>query len=133
MAIVPSGASPGEREALESRDGDESRYRGGVLNAVQNVNELIAPKVEGIDAIDQALIDNSDDGARRHGKQERLGGKRDPRRLYGGCPGPQPNLKTCPFTATLGGDRAREPPVPMMNVINGGGPRPKPAWTCRSS
>ena len=50
-AIVPSGASTGEREALELRDGDNKRYKGkGVLKAVENVNETIAPKLEGLDA-----------------------------------------------------------------------------------
>ena len=58
-AIVPSGASTGEREALELRDGDSERYKGkGVLKAVANVNENIAPKIVGLDAIDQAYIDN---------------------------------------------------------------------------
>ena len=59
-AIVPSGASTGEREALELRDGDKSRFQGkGVLTAVKNVNEIIAPKLEGMDVVEQALIDNT--------------------------------------------------------------------------
>lgn len=59
-AIVPSGASTGEREALELRDGDKGRFQGkGVLNAVHNVNEIIAPKLEGIDVTEQALIDTT--------------------------------------------------------------------------
>ena len=58
-AIVPSGASTGEREALELRDGDPKRYKGkGVIKAVDNVNNIIAPELEGIDVIDQAYIDN---------------------------------------------------------------------------
>jgi enolase len=58
-AIVPSGASTGEREALELRDGDANRYKGkGVLKAVENVNNTIAPKIEGFDALDQAFLDN---------------------------------------------------------------------------
>src|SRR4030067_1653448 len=58
-AIVPSGASTGEREALELRDGDAKRYKGkGVLKAVDNVNQTIAPKVEGFDALEQTYIDN---------------------------------------------------------------------------
>ena len=57
-AAVPSGASTGEHEAVELRDGDKARYVGkGVLNAVDNVNELIAPELEGIDASDQREID----------------------------------------------------------------------------
>jgi len=57
-AIVPSGASTGEREALELRDGDKSRYLGkGVLTAVENVNKIIAPEIIGMDADDQVGID----------------------------------------------------------------------------
>ena len=57
-ADVPSGASTGEREAVELRDGDEKRFLGkGVLNAVQNVNEIIADEIIGLDATDQAFID----------------------------------------------------------------------------
>ena len=59
-AIVPSGASTGESEALELRDGDKSRYLGkGVLKAVENVNTKIAPAVEGLDAYDQVLVDRT--------------------------------------------------------------------------
>ena len=58
-AIVPSGASTGEREALELRDGDPKRYKGkGVIKAVDNVNNTIASELEGLDALDQAFIDN---------------------------------------------------------------------------
>src|SRR5690349_7199096 len=57
-AIVPSGASTGEHEAVELRDGDKSRYLGkGVLKAVENVNEIIAPELVGMDATDQIGID----------------------------------------------------------------------------
>src|SRR6267142_5127771 len=57
-AAVPSGASTGEHEAVEVRDGDKKRYGGkGVLKAVQNVNEVIAPEINGMDARDQAEID----------------------------------------------------------------------------
>ena len=60
-AVVPSGASTDEREALELRDGVQSRFQGkGVLNAVNNVNEVIAPEVEGLDIADQSLIDTHD-------------------------------------------------------------------------
>ena len=59
-AIVPSGASTGEHEAVELRDGDKSRYLGkGVINAVNNVNEIIAPEIEGFDVTDQAGIDRA--------------------------------------------------------------------------
>src|SRR5881227_1183666 len=58
-AIVPSGASTGEHEAVELRDGDKKRYAGkGVLKAVHNVNEIIAPEMDGLDALDQAEIDS---------------------------------------------------------------------------
>ena len=57
-AAVPSGASTGENEAVELRDGDKSRYLGkGVLNAVKNVNDTISREVEGLDCLDQTLID----------------------------------------------------------------------------
>src|SRR5437870_10421112 len=59
-AAVPSGASTGENEAVELRDGDTSRYLGkGVLNAVENVNETIARELEGLDCLDQTLIDQT--------------------------------------------------------------------------
>lgn len=59
-AIVPSGASTGEHEAVELRDGDKSRYLGkGVMNAVNNVNEAIAPEIVGFDVTDQAGIDRA--------------------------------------------------------------------------
>src|SRR5262249_59701150 len=58
-AIVPSGASTGEHEALELRDGDKGRYLGkGVLKAVNNINEVIAPELEDVDASDQPQLDN---------------------------------------------------------------------------
>ncbi len=59
-AAVPSGASTGEHEAVELRDGDKKRYGGkGVLNAVRNVNEIIAPEIAGLDALDQAEVDHA--------------------------------------------------------------------------
>src|SRR5210317_393995 len=58
-AMVPSGASTGENEALELRDGDQSRYLGtGVLTAVTNVNDIIAPALDGVDALDHRSVDN---------------------------------------------------------------------------
>ena len=87
-ASVPSGASTGENEALELRDGDKARYGGkGVLKAVANVNEKIAPKVIGMDPARQAEIDAADDRARRHAEQGQARGQRDPRRVDGGGPG----------------------------------------------
>src|SRR5215208_8156482 len=59
-AAVPSGASTGESEAVELRDGDKKRYGGkGVLKAVKNVNDIIAPGLEGLDALDQAEVDHA--------------------------------------------------------------------------
>src|SRR5215469_1703389 len=59
-AAVPSGASTGEHEAVELRDGDKKRYGGkGVLKAVRHVNEIIAPEIEGLDALDQVEIDQA--------------------------------------------------------------------------
>src|SRR3989454_9811313 len=59
-AAVPSGASTGEHEAVELRDGNKKRYGGkGVLRAVRNVNEVIAPAIEGFDALDQAEVDKA--------------------------------------------------------------------------
>ncbi len=59
-AAVPSGASTGENEAVELRDGDRERYLGkGVLQAVENVNEKIAYELEGLDALDQTLVDQT--------------------------------------------------------------------------
>lgn len=119
-AIVPSGASTGEREALELRDGDAKRYKGkGVLKAVENVNDVIAPKLEGLDAIEQARIDNlmiELDGTENKsnlGANAILGVSMAVARAAADFVG-------LPLYQYIGGIRARELPVPMMNVINGG-------------
>ncbi|MCX5803039.1 MAG: phosphopyruvate hydratase [Proteobacteria bacterium] len=119
-AIVPSGASTGEREALELRDGDKKRYKGkGVLKAVDNVNNIIAPKIEGLDAIDQAYIDNlliEIDGTENKsnlGANALLGVSMAVARAAS-------EYVALPLYQYIGGIRARELPVPMMNVINGG-------------
>lgn len=119
-AIVPSGASTGEREALELRDGDKERFQGkGVLTAVNNVNEVIAPKLEGSDAIDQALIDNTmieldgTDNKSKLGANAILAVSMAVARAAA-------DFLDLPLYRYLGGVRARELPVPMMNVINGG-------------
>src|SRR5690625_2685226 len=71
-ALVPSGASTGEHEAVELRDGDKNRYLGkGVLQAVKNVNEVIAPEIRGIDVTAQNIIDHTMielDGTKNKGK-----------------------------------------------------------------
>ena len=119
-AIVPSGASTGESEALELRDGDKKRYLGkGTLKAVKNVNEVLAPAVIGLDATNQVLVDNTMlklDGtpfkknlganailgvslAVAHAAAESLG---------------------LPLYRYIGGTNAKVIPTPCMNVINGG-------------
>lgn len=119
-AIVPSGASTGEREALELRDGDNKRYKGkGVLKAVDNVNDVIAPKLEGLDALEQAYIDNlmieldSTENKNSLGANAILGVSMAVARAASEFVG-------LPLYQYIGGIRARELPVPMMNVINGG-------------
>ena len=118
-AIVPSGASTGEHEALELRDGGK-RYLGkGVTRAVRNVIELIAPAISGFDAAEQAAID---------GMMIALDGTESKKKL-----GANAILAVSlavakaaaedaglPFYQYLGGPNAKELPVPMMNVLNGG-------------
>ena len=119
-AIVPSGASTGEREALELRDGDKSRYLGrGVLKAVDNVNEIIAEEVIGFDVTDQNLIDQA---------MIELDGTPDKSKLGANailgvsmaCARAAADFYGLPLYKYLGGFNAKELPVPMMNVINGG-------------
>lgn len=119
-AIVPSGASTGEREALELRDGDQKRYNGkGVTKAVGNVNNTIAPEIEGLDVIDQAYIDNllvEMDGTENKSK---LGANA----ILGvsmACARAASEYVDLPLYQYIGGIRGREIPVPMMNVVNGG-------------
>jgi len=119
-AIVPSGASTGEREALELRDGDQKRYNGkGVTKAVGNVNNTIAPEIEGLDVIDQAYIDNllvEMDGTENKsnlGANAILG-------VSMACARAASEYVDLPLYQYIGGIRGREIPVPMMNVVNGG-------------
>jgi enolase len=119
-AIVPSGASTGTREAVELRDGDPKRYLGkGVLKAVGNVNRVIAPKVVGHDAVDQALIDRmlvALDGTENKGKlgaNAILGVSMAVARAAADACG-------LPLYRYLGGVGACTLPVPMMNILNGG-------------
>ncbi len=119
-AIVPSGASTGEREALELRDGDPKRYKGkGVQKAVENVNNIIAPEVEGLDALDQAYIDrvlvdtDGTDNKSSLGANAMLGVSMAVTRAAADYLG-------ISLFQYIGGIRGREIPVPMMNVINGG-------------
>ncbi len=85
-AAVPSGASTGEHEALELRDGDKSRYLGkGVLKAVDNINKVIAPELEGMDASEQRELDNAMIALDGTPTKSKLGANAILGRLDGGC------------------------------------------------
>jgi enolase len=119
-AIVPSGASTGEREALELRDGDRSRFQGkGVQNAVRNVNEIIAPKLEGLDVTEQALIDTTMIDLDGTENKANLGANAI-LAVSMAVARAAADFEDLPLYRYLGGVRARELPMPMMNVINGG-------------
>jgi len=119
-AAVPSGASTGAFEALELRDNDKSRYLGkGVLQAVANVNDIIAPEVEGLNAFDQPGVDRvliEIDGTEtksKLGANATLGVSLAVARAASQYLG-------LPFYQYIGGVNAKELPVPMMNILNGG-------------
>jgi enolase len=119
-ASVPSGASTGTREALELRDNSENRFLGkGVLNAVANVNEVIAPEIIGYDAMDQAGLDRTMLDIDGTENKSRLGANAI---LGVSMAAARAAAKACeiPLFQHLGGINARVLPVPMMNVINGG-------------
>jgi enolase len=119
-AAVPSGASTGEHEAHELRDGDPTRYRGkGVLQAVENVNERIAPELVGEDARDQALIDRTLIDLDGTPTKTNLGANA----ILGvslACADAAAQAVDLPLFRYLGGANAKVLPVPQMNVINGG-------------
>jgi enolase len=119
-AAVPSGASTGENEAVELRDGDKKRYGGkGVLKAVRNVNEIIAPALQGFDALDQTEVDKALielDGTKTKSK---LGANALLAVSLATARAAAANLEL-PLYKYLGGPNARTLPVPMMNIINGG-------------
>ncbi len=119
-AAVPSGASTGEKEAIELRDGDKKRWMGkGVSKAVANVGEAIAPKLIGMDALDQTTVDRTMidlDGTKTKGKlgaNAILGVSLAVARAAA-------NETGRPLYRYLGGAGAKVLPVPMMNIINGG-------------
>lgn len=119
-AAVPSGASTGENEALELRDGDKSRYLGkGVLKAVANVNSLIAEEIIGIDVTEQVVIDKAMlalDGTKTKSK---LGANA----MLGvslACAKAGADFLGMPLYRYIGGSNTCVLPVPMMNIINGG-------------
>ncbi|WP_274361641.1 phosphopyruvate hydratase [Paenibacillus thermotolerans] len=119
-AIVPSGASTGAHEAVELRDGDKSRYLGkGVLNAVANVNDIIAPEIIGLDALEQVLIDRTMielDGTPNKGKL----GANAILAVSMAVARAAAEALDVPLYNYLGGFNAKQLPVPMMNIINGG-------------
>ena len=119
-AIVPSGASTGSREALELRDGDIGRYLGkGVLRAVENINGPIAEAIEGLDARDQLGIDQTMidvDGTDNKG----VLGANAILAVSLAVANAASDTSGLPLYQYLGGCGARELPVPMMNIVNGG-------------
>ncbi len=119
-ASVPSGASTGEHEAVELRDGDKKRYGGkGVLKAVENVNRTLAPAVKGMDAQKQAVLDYhmiEIDGTPNKGK---LGANAILGVSMAVARAASIEAKL-PLYAYLGGTGAKRLPAPMMNIVNGG-------------
>lgn len=119
-AAVPSGASTGEHEAVELRDGDEKRYLGkGVLRAVSNVNEIIAPEIAGLDALDQAEVDGALIGLDGTPNKSKLGANAILAVSLANARAAAAYLEI-PLYQYLGGPNARTLPVPMMNIVNGG-------------
>ncbi len=119
-AAVPSGASTGRHEAVELRDGDKNRFLGkGVLGAVKNVEEVIAPEILGLDAVEQVYIDRF---------MIDLDGTEDKSKLGGNAilgvslavAKAAASASGLPLYSYIGGVSARTLPVPMANVINGG-------------
>ena len=119
-AIVPSGASTGEREALELRDGDKDRYMGkGVEKAVSNVNDVIAQEIIGLNALDQACIDETMIKLDGTPTKSKLGANA----ILGvsmAVAKAAAEALSMPLYQYLGGFNAKVLPVPMMNILNGG-------------
>ena len=119
-AAVPSGASTGQFEAVELRDGDSARYLGkGVMTAVNNVNELIAPEIVGLDATDQRSIDDALLALDGTANKAKLGANAI---LGVSLANAKAAAESTELTlySYLGGVNAHTLPVPMMNVLNGG-------------
>ena len=119
-AAIPSGASTGEHEAVELRDGDKGRYLGkGVRKAVSNVNDVIAPELLDMDALDQAALDrvmielDGTPNKAKLGANAILGVSLAAARAAA-------NAVELPLYSYIGGVNARTLPVPMMNILNGG-------------
>ncbi len=119
-AAVPSGASTGENEAVELRDGESGRYLGkGVLNAVKNVNDVIGREIEGLDCLDQTLIDQTMielDGTENKSK---LGANALLAVSLANARAAA-SFQEMPLYRYIGGANAKTLPVPMMNILNGG-------------
>ncbi|HKZ76913.1 MAG TPA: phosphopyruvate hydratase [Pyrinomonadaceae bacterium] len=119
-AAVPSGASTGEHEAVELRDNDKKRYGGkGVLRAVRNVNEIIAPALRGLDALDQMEVDQTLINLDGTSTKSKLGAN-SLLAVSMATARAAANYLELPLYKYLGGPNAHTLPVPMMNIINGG-------------
>ncbi len=119
-AAVPSGASTGEHEAAELRDGDKARYLGkGVIKAVANVNQTIAPEVMGFEAQDQAALDHALIALDGTPNKSKLGANAILAVSMAAARAASVELNL-PFYRYVGGAQARTLPVPMMNILNGG-------------
>lgn len=119
-AAVPSGASTGENEAVELRDGDDLRYLGkGVLKAVENVIDKIGPEIEGLDVLDQTEIDETMIGLDGTSNKSNLGANAMLAVSLSAARAAASALEI-PLYRYIGGANARTLPVPMMNILNGG-------------
>ncbi|MCP4482487.1 MAG: phosphopyruvate hydratase [bacterium] len=119
-AAVPSGASTGVGEAVELRDEDKSRYLGkGVLNAVKNVNDIIAPELIGLDAADQVLVDQTMIGLDGTENKAKLGANAI-LAVSLAVAKAAADSAGLPLYAYIGGPNAKVLPLPMMNILNGG-------------
>ena len=119
-AAVPSGASTGENEAVELRDGDDLRYLGkGVQKAVDNVNDKISRELEGVDALDQTLVDETMIGLDGTATKSKLGANAILAVSLANARAAAATLEI-PLYRYIGGSNAKTLPVPMMNILNGG-------------
>ena len=119
-AAVPSGASTGEHEAVELRDGDERRYRGkGVLTAVENVEKVIGPAVKGLDPVDQVGLDRTLIELDGTPNKSKLGANAILAVSLASSRAAAEHLRL-PLYRYLGGPLSRVLPVPLMNILNGG-------------
>src|SRR3954464_3813604 len=119
-AAVPSGASTGENEAVELRDGDKDRYLGkGVLTAVENVNAIISRELEGLDCLDQTLMDQVMIDLDAPETKQKLGANAILAVSLANARAAAA-FQEMPLYRYIGGTNAKTLPVPMMNILNGG-------------